>query len=125
MRVPLVLTFVLAASVAAAQEAPSAANADWPQFRGPDGQGHSLDRGVPLEWNENRNVAWKTVIPGLGWSSPVVANGKVWLTTAVEQRGISLRALAFDIATGKEVVNVEVFKIPTDRREINPKNSGA
>ena len=73
-------------------------------------------------------------MPGLGWSSPVVANGRVWLTTAVEQRpvrgslakgGISLRALAFDAVTGKEVVNVEVFKIPADRRDINPKNSWA
>jgi outer membrane protein assembly factor BamB len=55
----------------------------------------------------------------------VVANGKVWITTATEQRGFSLRALAFDAMTGKEVVNVEVFKIPYDRREINPKNSWA
>ncbi|HEX8028346.1 MAG TPA: PQQ-binding-like beta-propeller repeat protein [Vicinamibacterales bacterium] len=103
----------------------AAAQADWPQFRGPDGQGHSLERGLPLEWGESRNVRWKSPIAGLGWSSPVVSNGKVWLTTAVEQRGISLRALAFDVETGKEVVNVEVFKIPLDRRGINPKNSWA
>ena len=49
----------------------------------------------------------------------------MWITTAIEQRGISLRALAFDVATGREVVNVEVFKIPSDRRDINPKNSWA
>jgi len=98
---------------------------DWPQFRGPDGQGHSVERGLPMEWGEARNVRWKSPIAGLGWSSPVVANGKVWLTSAVEQRGISLRAIAFDAETGKEVVNVEVFKIPTDRRDINPKNSWA
>ncbi|MEO7158475.1 MAG: PQQ-binding-like beta-propeller repeat protein [Vicinamibacterales bacterium] len=98
---------------------------DWPQFRGPDGQGHSVERGLPLEWGEARNVRWKSPIAGLGWSSPVVANGKVWLTSAVEQRGISLRAIAFDADTGKEVVNVEVFKIPADRRDINPKNNWA
>ena len=118
------LVFVLAmliANVAAAQDAKGA----WPQFRGPDGQGHASEHGLPLEWSETRNVTWKTPIPGLGWSSPVIANGKVWITTAVDQRGISLRALAFDAATGKEVVNVEVFKIPADRREINPKNSWA
>jgi len=84
-----------------------------------------VERGLPLEWGEARNVRWKSPIAGLGWSSPVVANGKVWLTSAVEQRGISLRAIAFDADTGKEVVNVEVFKIPTDRRDINPKNSWA
>ena len=59
----------------------------------------------------------------LGWSSPVIADGRVWLTTAIEQRGISPGALAF--ATGREVVNVEAFNIPSSRREINPKNSWA
>ncbi len=118
MKTLLFAAFVwLGASAAAAQ--------DWPDFRGPGGQGHSTERGLPLEWSETKNITWKTAVPGLGWSSPVVANGKVWITTAVEQRGISLRALAFDVATGREVVNVEVFKIPTDRRDINPKNSWA
>ena len=98
---------------------------DWPEFRGPGGQGHSAERGLPLHWGEGQNVAWKTPVAGLGWSSPVVAGGRVWMTTAVDQRGISLRALAFDIASGREVVNVEVFKIPASRREINPKNSWA
>ncbi|MEO8681830.1 MAG: PQQ-binding-like beta-propeller repeat protein [Vicinamibacterales bacterium] len=98
---------------------------DWPAFRGPDGQGHSPERGLPLEWSETRNISWKTPLPGLGWSSPVVAGGRVWITTAVEQRGISLRAMAFDAATGKEVVNVEVFKIGGSARDINPKNSWA
>jgi outer membrane protein assembly factor BamB len=114
----VVFAACLAVSVGAAAQ-------EWPQFRGPDGQGHSTERGLPIEWAEGRNVAWKTPLPGLGWSSPVVANGRVWLTTAVEQRGFSLRAIAFDVATGREVVNVEVFKIPTDRRDINPKNSWA
>jgi outer membrane protein assembly factor BamB len=101
------------------------ASQDWPAFRGPDGQGHSTEAKVPLEWSETKNVAWKTAVPGLGWSSPVVAGGKVWLTTAVEQRGISLRLLGFDAATGREVVNVEVFNIVAMRGEINPKNSWA
>jgi len=98
---------------------------DWPAFRGPDGQGHSTTQTVPTEWSESRNVAWKTKVPGLGWSSPVVAGGKVWLTTAVEQRGISLRLLGFDVATGQELVNVEVFNLVAMRGEINPKNSWA
>ena len=113
----VLLTVAIAAVSAQAQE--------WPEFRGPGGQGHSNERGVPLSWSEGRNIAWKTPVPGLGWSSPVVADGRVWLTTAVEQRGISLRVLAFDVATGREVVNVEAFNIPSYRREINPKNSWA
>lgn len=97
---------------------------DWPEFRGPGGQGHSTARGLPLTWGEGRNVAWKTSTPGVGWSTPVVGGGRVWITTAIEQRSVSLRLLAFDVATGKEVVNVEAFNIPY-RREINPKNSWA
>ncbi|MDP2052622.1 MAG: PQQ-binding-like beta-propeller repeat protein [Acidobacteriota bacterium] len=80
---------------------------------------------MPTEWSESKNIAWKTAVPGLGWSSPVVAGGRVWLTTAVEERGISLRLLGFDVATGRELVNVEVFKIAAVRNEINPKNSWA
>jgi len=102
-----------------------ALSADWPQFRGPDGQGHSAETGLPLEWSESRGVAWKTPVAGRGWSSPVVAGGRVWLTTAVAERGgASLRALAFDVDSGRTVVDVEVFRI-RDSALLNPKNSHA
>ena len=85
---------------------------DWPQFRGPGGEGHSTETGLPLEWSETQNILWKSRVPGRGWSSPVVAGGRVWLTTAIDQRGTaSLRLLAYDVASGKEVVNVEVFSV--------------
>ncbi|PWT80468.1 MAG: pyrrolo-quinoline quinone [Blastocatellia bacterium] len=95
---------------------------DWPAFRGPGGQGHSSERDVPLEWSESKNVVWKSQVPGLGWSSPVVANGRVWLTTAVKDRGASLRVVAFDIETGRELVNAEVFRVAS-ATPLNPKNS--
>lgn len=110
------LVVVLVAARAQAQE--------WPEFRGPTGQGHAGDRGVPSEWSEARNVAWKTPIPGLGWSSPVVGGGRVWLTTATGDREVSLRAVAYDAETGREVVNVEVFRLRS-LRDLNPKNSWA
>ena len=98
---------------------------DWPEFRGPTGQGISTERGLPLEWSESRNVIWKTPVPGLGWSSPVVVGGRVWLTTAIAQRGAaSLRAVAFDVDTGNLVVNTEVFRLG-NARLTNPKNSFA
>ena len=100
-----------------------AAAEDWPQFRGPTGQGLSSETGLPLEWSESQNVRWKTAVPGTGWSSPVVAGDRVWLTTAVVDRnGTSLRALAFDAASGRQVVDVEVFRLPR-RNLLNPKNS--
>ena len=110
------LVVVLVAARAQAKE--------WPEFRGPTGQGHAGDRGVPSEWSEASNVAWKTPIPGLGWSSPVVGGGRVWLTTATGDREVSLRAVAYDVETGREVVNVEVFRLRS-LRDLNPKNSWA
>jgi outer membrane protein assembly factor BamB len=76
------------------------ASAQWPEFRGPTGQGHSTDTNLPLEWSETRNVRWKTPIPGRGWSSPAIADGRIWVTTAVDADGTSLRALAFDLESG-------------------------
>jgi outer membrane protein assembly factor BamB len=98
---------------------------DWPQFRGPTGQGHSGERGLPIEWSESRHVRWKSAVAGRGWSSPVVSAGRVWLTTAVAGRnGASLRAVAFDVESGREVVNIEVFQIRSAGL-LNPKNSHA
>src|SRR5262245_24976446 len=98
---------------------------DWPEFRGPTGQGHSTETGLPLEWSESRNVMWKTPVPGLGWSSPAVSRGLVWLTTALEKQDpVSLRVLAFDAVTGRESLNIELFSVQTDPL-LNPKNSYA
>src|SRR5262245_31117101 len=59
---------------------------EWPQWRGPDGQGHADAHDLPITWSEsqNQNVAWRTEIPGRGWSSPVIDGNQVWLTTAIE-----------------------------------------
>jgi outer membrane protein assembly factor BamB len=81
---------------------------DWPQFRGPTGQGHSDSTGVPLSWSESEHVAWKTEIPGQGWSSPVVLGDQVWMTTATDE-GRSLRGICVDRETGRLVHDVEVF----------------
>ena len=101
----------------------SLAAEDWSQFRGPDGEGHSTETGLPLQWSESQNIRWKTPVTGSGWSSPVVANGRVWLTTSVERQGrASLRVLAYDVQSGKEVVNAEVFSLPNAVLK-NEKNS--
>ena len=101
------------------------AQVEWPQFRGPDGQGHSSEQSVPLEWSETRNVAWKVPVRGRAWSSPVIAGGRIWMTTSVaEPGGASLRTLAVDVATGRELLNVEVFRLSNANLK-NPKNSHA
>src|SRR5262249_23919085 len=85
---------------------------DWSQFRRPTGQGSSSETGLSFEWSESRNIKWKKPVAGLGWSSPVIANGRVWLTTSLDDQGAaSLRAIAFDAETGREAVNAEVFRL--------------
>lgn len=60
--------------------------AEWPQWRGPDGQGHAPDAtNLPAEWSETENVVWRTEIPGRGHSSPVIDGNQIWLTTAFEK----------------------------------------
>jgi outer membrane protein assembly factor BamB len=86
---------------------------DWPEFRGPTGQGIAQDKRLPIEWSNTRNVVWKQLIPGSGWSSPVVVTGRIYLTTSVPVTGNgdqSLRALCLDAKKGKVLWSKEVFR---------------
>ena len=58
--------------------------AEWPEWRGPGGQGHAQATGLPASWSETNNVTWKTELPGRAWSSPVIEGKNIWLTTAIE-----------------------------------------
>jgi hypothetical protein len=58
--------------------------ASWPQWRGPSGQGVSLEKNLPATWSTNKNIKWKAAIPGRGHSSPIVWGNRIFLTTAVE-----------------------------------------
>lgn len=102
---------------------PSATRAeDWPRFRGPTGQGISTEPNPPMKWSATENVVWRTAIPGVGWSSPVVHGDRVFVTTATDEGG-SCHVLCVDRAGGKLLWDVEVFKQPTVRKE--NKNSWA
>lgn len=57
--------------------------ADWLQFQGPNASGVTNDSVVPESWGEKENLLWQTDIPGAGWSSPIVVNGKLFVTTAI------------------------------------------
>src|SRR5262245_30764854 len=96
---------------------------EWRQFRGPTGQGVAEGTDLPVNWSETSNVAWKIPVPGRGWSSPVVAHGRVWLTSAVPYgRDASLRLLSFDAESGRAAQDVEVVRL--QRAELlNVKNS--
>jgi outer membrane protein assembly factor BamB len=108
----------------------------WPQWRGPEGQGHAAASAhdLPVTWSESENVAWKTPLPGRGWSSPVLDDEQVWLTAAIETeatdaeraeglaasknsqpvevvRAVTMHALAVDRESGRIVHDVELFTV--------------
>ena len=110
-----------------ALSAGSAELPNWPEFRGPTGQGIAEGATPPLTWSAEKNVAWKQAIPGIGWSSPVLYDGAIYLTTALldaEEKLTSLRALRVDGETGKIAWDVEIFPW-SGAAQKQPKNSFA
>jgi outer membrane protein assembly factor BamB len=108
--------------------------ADWPQFRGPAGDGHGIGLKLPVQWSETEGIAWKTELPGRGWSSPVAKGKRIWLTTAEEtaysdderqkklaaapqgesfrtHAEVTLLALEFDLESGKLLRKIELFSV--------------
>ena len=106
---------------------------DWPQWRGPAGQGHSDATDLPTKWAAEKSVSWKTSIPGRGWSSPVIEGEQVWLTTAHEKLAseedakkrlkantggqpltvletVRLHAICLDRKTGRILHDIEVLR---------------
>lgn len=101
---------------------------DWPEFRGPSGQGISEAAHLPLQWSQTSNVVWKAAIPGRGWSSPAVRDGRIFLTAAVPSEqggGQSLRTLCLRAADGSLEWDVEIFRQGSGAPGIHAKNSHA
>ena len=86
------------------------ADDDWWQFRGPGGNGHARAADLPLRWNENEHIAWKTPIHDRGWSSPVIWRNQVWMTTATGN-GHRLFAICVDRDSGKTIHDIHVFDV--------------
>ena len=99
------------------------ASANWPDWRGPTGEGHSEATGLPLHWSETQNIVWKTSIHDLGYSSPVVWDNQVWITTATK-KGETLYAVCVDLTSGRIIHDVEVFH-PERPQRIHRNNSYA
>jgi outer membrane protein assembly factor BamB len=104
MRFRISVFAVLAASVLAL------AADNWPEFRGPHGDGRSDATNLPTTWSEEQHVKWKTAIHDKGWSSPVVWGNQVWVTTATES-GDKLFAVAVDRETGKVIHDLLLMEV--------------
>lgn len=112
---PLSVILILLAALSAGAE-------NWPRFRGPTGQGISTETKLPTKWDEKTNIKWKVAIPGAGWSSPILLDGRVYLTTCTD-KGKACRILCLDQATGDVIWNTHVFDQVPSRKE--DKNSYA
>jgi outer membrane protein assembly factor BamB len=125
-----IFCFVLAAAIPLSGFA-LARDENWPEFRGPTGQGLATDEGLPTEWGPSKNVAWKQSIPGKGWSSPIVYGRRIYLTTSVPVAGSSsqdesLRALCLNAQDGRILWDKEVIRQDGGRAPaIHGKNSHA
>ena len=128
MRFHFVILLILEVVVSTA-----VASDDWPQFRGPGGQGHCTAAGLPLNWSETENLTWKTAIEGSGWSSPVVLGKEIWMTAALPTpatpeeaktklasigaavpsaqvaRSVTLKAVCVDRVTGRLLQTITLF----------------
>ena len=104
---PILKTFLLALAV------PSLCYTEisWPDYRGPRHDGSANNISLPTSWSEEENIVWKTAIHGRGWSSPVVADAQIWLTTATPD-GKDLFAICVDGNSGKILLDKKLFHIP-------------
>jgi len=105
----------------------NASKTEWPDYRGPTGQGISEAKNPPLHWNREENVAWKIEIPGRGWSSPVVIDGKIMLTSGIEEPVDGMHDLLvfqLDADTGEVVWQKTVLQgTEEEAADRNAKNS--
>jgi outer membrane protein assembly factor BamB len=108
---------LLAVSLASAAQAEN-----WPQFRGPTGQGLSSETNLPIKWSASENIAWKTPLAAEGWSSPIVYGDRVFVT-GTTAGGSKCHIISLDRNSGKTIWNKEVLTQDTRRKE--SKNSYA
>lgn len=91
----------------------SAGETEWPQFRGPTGEGVSHAANVPVKWSATEGVVWSVEVPGSGWSSPVLSKGRLYLTSAEKDAtsgDVTLHALCLDAKDGHTLWDTEVLK---------------
>jgi len=96
----------------------------WNQYRGPNGDGISSAQNLPVEFSETHNLRWKTAIHDLGWSSPVVWENRIWVTTARED-GMELFAVCVDLESGEIVHDIKVFDVSNPKEIWSNQNTYA
>lgn len=98
----VIIIFLLSCVAFFASNVGASGDGNWPQWRGPSSQGVSAEKNLPEEWSEEKNVKWKTAIPGRGHSSPIVWGKRIFLTTAIEGEQIPGAKAVTHVFDGKE-----------------------
>ncbi len=101
-----------------------AADQNWPEFRGPHGDGHADAADLPTTWSETQHVRWKTPIHDRGWSSPVIWDKQIWLTTATVD-GKKMYAVQIDRDSGQSRPAIMLIFSPAEPQFCHPFNSYA
>lgn len=91
---------------------------NWPNWRGPNGDGTSIETNLPVRWDSVTNVVWKIPVPGKGYSSPVIWKDKLFLTTAYPEKQ-EKALLCYDCKSGKLLWQKTVLKTPFEKKHEN------
>lgn len=91
---------------------------NWPCWRGPDGDGTSIETSLPTRWDSITNVVWKIQVPGEGYSSPVIWNDRLFLTTAFAEKQEKV-LLCYDSKSGKLLWQKTVLKTALEKKHEN------
>jgi outer membrane protein assembly factor BamB len=124
--------FLLSINVVLMATVSCCADDAWPAFRGPSGDGTSDAADPPREWSQQKNISWRTELPGEGWSSPVVGGGRVYVTAAIprgeatDAEDHDLCVLVLDESTGELLDKIVVMRQTADKpTRVHKKNSHA
>src|SRR5512134_999380 len=108
--------FLLAGLVLGSSGSPNSACAEnWPCWRGPRGDGTSLEKEPPTRWSSTENVVWKTPVPGEGQSSPIIWDNRIFLTSALKESQERV-LLSFDRKTGAMIWQQAVVRSPLEAK---------
>jgi outer membrane protein assembly factor BamB len=91
---------------------------NWPCWRGPNGDGTSIETNLPVRWDSITNVVWKTPVPGKGYSSPIIWKDKLFITTALQETQEKI-LLCYDCKSGKLLWQKTVLKTPFEAKNDN------
>ena len=88
---------------------------NWPGWRGPNGDGTSVETNLPVRWDSVTNVVWKIPVPGVGYSSPIVWEDKLFMLTAIPETEERI-LLCYNSKTGDLLWQRTVLKIPLEKK---------